>query len=167
MSGHGKWNVTITPLAETAARIAGVESDVAAVLRSSSGARGRVANAIVPHERKNATVSTTYKRIPLRRCFPRRTIAGARLIALCVALGAEAASPAGIYDEDWPASWSEAPRTASELGIENYSESPLLAKRVAAGELPPVEQRLPEDPIVVQPYDTIGRYGGTDRKSVV
>ena len=30
-----------------------------------------------------------------------------------------------------------------------YQEAPQLAARVAAGELPPVEERLPEEPLVV------------------
>jgi peptide/nickel transport system substrate-binding protein len=40
-----------------------------------------------------------------------------------------------------------------------YSEAPDLAKRVAAGELPPVDQRLPEDPLVHN-YGEVGVYGG-------
>ncbi len=41
-----------------------------------------------------------------------------------------------------------------------YNEAPMLAERVAAGELPPVEERLPENPRVVEPLDSIGVYGG-------
>lgn len=53
-----------------------------------------------------------------------------------------------------------------------YQESPVLAERVAAGELPPVEERLPDNPFVVGPGVLIveedldwevGRYGGTLR----
>lgn len=40
-------------------------------------------------------------------------------------------------------------------------ESPLLRARVAAGELPPVEARLPENPMVVPVVDRLGTYGGT------
>ena len=36
----------------------------------------------------------------------------------------------------------------------------MLAERVAAGELPPVEERLPAEPVVVEPLDAIGTYGG-------
>ena len=46
---------------------------------------------------------------------------------------------------------------------QTYNESPLLAARVAAGELPPVDQRLPENPLVVEPFHEIGEYGGTLR----
>ncbi len=44
-----------------------------------------------------------------------------------------------------------------------YGESPLLAERVAAGDLPPVEERLPQNPKVVEVLDEIGTYGGTLR----
>ncbi|MGI6366952.1 MAG: ABC transporter substrate-binding protein [Anaerolineae bacterium] len=41
-----------------------------------------------------------------------------------------------------------------------FSESPMLAERVAAGELPPVEERLPTEPLVVEVVEKIGQYGG-------
>ncbi len=41
-----------------------------------------------------------------------------------------------------------------------YSEAPALAALVAAGELPPVEERLPANPLVVEPIDSVGVYGG-------
>ena len=43
----------------------------------------------------------------------------------------------------------------------------MLAARVSSGDLPPVEERVSEEPMVIQPYAEIGRYGGTLRgKSV-
>ena len=45
--------------------------------------------------------------------------------------------------------------------IDGFNESPLLAARVAEGTLPPVEERLPQDVMVVRPRDYIGVYGGT------
>ena len=45
-----------------------------------------------------------------------------------------------------------------------FSEAPELAKRVAAGELPPIEDRLPEEPLIVPPIERIGQYGGTWRR---
>ncbi|MCP4642365.1 MAG: ABC transporter substrate-binding protein [bacterium] len=42
-----------------------------------------------------------------------------------------------------------------------FSESPLFAERVAAGELPPVADRLPEDPLVIVPPEQCGPYGST------
>ena len=44
-----------------------------------------------------------------------------------------------------------------------FSERPDFASQVAAGTLPPVEQRLPEEPLVVLPYVDCGEYGGTLR----
>ena len=46
-----------------------------------------------------------------------------------------------------------------------YNEAPMLAARVAAGELPPVDERLPVNPVVVQ-VDQIGKYGGMLRQGV-
>jgi ABC-type transport system substrate-binding protein len=40
-------------------------------------------------------------------------------------------------------------------------EAPQLAEMVKNGELPPVEERLPEQPMVVEPVERIGVYGGT------
>ncbi|MBT7598025.1 MAG: ABC transporter substrate-binding protein, partial [Gemmatimonadetes bacterium] len=45
-----------------------------------------------------------------------------------------------------------------------YQEAPILAARVQAGELPPVDERLPETPVVVEPVESIGVYGGTWRR---
>ena len=42
-----------------------------------------------------------------------------------------------------------------------FNESPLLTTRVEAGLLPPVEDRLPKDPLVIVPPDQAGPYGGT------
>lgn len=41
-----------------------------------------------------------------------------------------------------------------------FSEAPMLAEMVAAGELPPVEERLPANPPVTEVYSEIGQYGG-------
>ena len=48
----------------------------------------------------------------------------------------------------------------SGTAIMSYQESPMLAARVENGELPPVEERLPARPVVVEPLDAIGSYGG-------
>lgn len=47
-----------------------------------------------------------------------------------------------------------------------YNEAPMLASLVEAGELPPVEERLPVNPAVVQPLE-VGQYGGTMRVGFV
>jgi peptide/nickel transport system substrate-binding protein len=42
----------------------------------------------------------------------------------------------------------------------HYHESPALAAQVKAGKLPPVEQRLPQQPLVVPVVERVGEYGG-------
>jgi len=42
-------------------------------------------------------------------------------------------------------------------------EAPMLAEMVAAGTLPPLEERLPVAPLVLAPIHGIGKYGGTMR----
>src|SRR5262245_34196202 len=51
-----------------------------------------------------------------------------------------------------------------------YQESPMLATRVKAGDLPPIKERLPKDLFIVQPGSLVdddptkmqpGRFGGT------
>ncbi len=51
------------------------------------------------------------------------------------------------------------------VGAMTYNEAPDLAEQVEAGELPPVEERLPEPDsvFVVDPVEQIGRYGGVAR----
>ena len=45
--------------------------------------------------------------------------------------------------------------------VMKYKEAPMLAGMVQAGRLPPVDERLPEDPLVIEPWEEIGQYGGT------
>jgi peptide/nickel transport system substrate-binding protein len=42
-----------------------------------------------------------------------------------------------------------------------YSEAPQLTEMVSSGELPAVDERLPETPLMVLPVSSIGQYGGT------
>lgn len=60
-----------------------------------------------------------------------------------------------------------APTTAPETGgaPTSYSEAPMLAALVAAGSLPPVDQRLPKNPMVVDGLEGPGNYGGTLRRA--
>jgi peptide/nickel transport system substrate-binding protein len=46
-----------------------------------------------------------------------------------------------------------------------FGEAPALAELVKAGKLPPVEKRIPEEPMVVKPLQSIGKYGGTWRRA--
>lgn len=48
-----------------------------------------------------------------------------------------------------------------------YRESPELAARAMRRELPPVDQRLPKNPLLLQVEEEIGRYGGTWRLGMI
>jgi peptide/nickel transport system substrate-binding protein len=61
-----------------------------------------------------------------------------------------------------PGAYSQA--TGDSVGA--YKEAPMLAEKVQAGDLPPVEERLPLEPVVVKPEETIGKYGGYVRSTV-
>src|SRR2546425_10006382 len=45
-----------------------------------------------------------------------------------------------------------------------FKEAPQLAELVKAGKLPPVQERIGQDPLVVKPLREIGKYGGTRRR---
>jgi peptide/nickel transport system substrate-binding protein len=46
-------------------------------------------------------------------------------------------------------------------------EAPQLAQLVREGRLPPVEQRVPDEPLVLRPLRAVGRYGGTWRRGFI
>ncbi len=86
----------------------------------------------------------------------------------------EAAAPAAAEEE--AAGPAELPQIVPIEGPEvildpamfptEFSEAPMLAEMVAAGDLPPVAERLPdpEDIYVIKPLNEIGKYGGTWRR---
>ena len=59
----------------------------------------------------------------------------------------------GEGDVSWPSLSNEMPSS--------FNESPMCAAKAAAGEIPALEDRLPENPLVIQPAESIGEYGGT------
>ena len=60
--------------------------------------------------------------------------------------------------------WASATVPASAQATK-YKEAPTLAEQVKAGKLPPVEQRLPADPLVVPVVERTGQYGGVWRRA--
>src|SRR5512135_271694 len=69
-----------------------------------------------------------------------------------------AASPTPIPTQ--AASATPVPTLASS----KYNEAPALADLVKAGKLPPVDERLPKNPLVLSPIDGVGKYGGRLRE---
>ena len=96
----------------------------------------------------------------------RQTIGGSlnclvRIVAIVLACWYSAVAAMTTGDSPWhyPQAWLVPAKTASQLDLTQFLESPILT----AQDLPPVEERLPEDPVVIAPYDSIGHYGGTAR----
>lgn len=50
--------------------------------------------------------------------------------------------------------------TTSLVSVPALAEVPMLEPLVKAGQLPPMEQRLPENPMVITPIESVGKYGG-------
>lgn len=76
---------------------------------------------------------------------------------------AEDAELAEIEGEPWEDYHFSTPQAYAEATgniISRYSESPMLAARVASGDLPPLGERLPANPYVIKPPYYIGKYGG-------
>ncbi len=64
-----------------------------------------------------------------------------------------------IGELEGPVVLVDAPRPAT------LKQAPMLDALVANGTLPPVEERVPMEPLVVQPLEGIGTYGGTLRRA--
>ncbi|HWQ14897.1 MAG TPA: ABC transporter substrate-binding protein, partial [Roseiflexaceae bacterium] len=54
--------------------------------------------------------------------------------------------------------------TAVPAAVSKFNEAPVLAALVQEGKLPPVDERLPKNPVVLDSLDGIGKYGGTIRR---
>jgi len=82
------------------------------------------------------------------------TAAGVVVVA-CGADGGPAAADEAPAAEEAPAE-----AAAPEASASRYNEAPMLAEMVANGQLPPVDERLPLNPLVITPEEEIGDYGG-------
>lgn len=91
-----------------------------------------------------------------------RLLITALLVALVALSACATPAPEAAPADEAPA--AEAPAPAAQVNAdgvcEAYNESPMLAELVEAGELPPVAERLPANPVVVEPAEGIGLYGG-------
>ena len=77
------------------------------------------------------------------------------LLSAALTLLVPFALPAGATEEGSESS------TEMAVPAGKYQEAPMLAALVAAGELPPVDERLPLEPRVAPAVEEIGTYGGT------
>jgi peptide/nickel transport system substrate-binding protein len=89
------------------------------------------------------------------------------LMVVLLCASCSPAPAAGPVESDAPAAEAApAADAATDAGTDAAAdglESPMLAEKVAAGELPPLEERLPVDVMVVEPEDSVGSFGGTVR----
>ncbi|MCC6453854.1 MAG: ABC transporter substrate-binding protein [Caldilineaceae bacterium] len=77
-----------------------------------------------------------------------------------------AEAPADAEEAEAEATEPAAEEAAAEAPADaDAKEAPMLAAMVAAGELPPLEERLPAEPLVVEPIESVGQYGGTWRRA--
>ena len=97
------------------------------------------------------------QRISRRRFLQLSAIATASTIAAACSPSApapEAEGPPAVQKEE------------VSVPASQYGEAPMLADLVRAGELPPVDERLPVDPMILDlPWSDVGQYGGTLRKA--
>lgn len=82
------------------------------------------------------------------------------LLALVIA-GCAPAAPAEVpAASEGQAAPSAAASEAQPAAPGAYNEAPMLAELVKVGQLPPVAERLPAEPLVVTPRNEVGQYGG-------
>ena len=83
---------------------------------------------------------------------------------ILTACGQESGTTEEAVDQaaDTTADVSDEVSSDGEVSPSGYREAPMLAEKVVAGELPPVDERLPKDPFVIDlPWAAVGKYGGT------
>ena len=91
-----------------------------------------------------------------RRDFMRvGAMATAGTVLVACGAGGEPAAEAPMEEAPAESAAEAAPDSGSM-----YNEAPRLAEMVANGELPPVDERVPVNPLVLEGLDGIGNYGG-------
>src|SRR5256885_8299908 len=95
-----------------------------------------------------------------------RMLRSRRTIALVVAaVGIVAAAGALAQSKSTLIGKLEGPEVVADPAKfpRTFKEAPQLAEQVKAGKLPPVAERIGQDPLVIKPLHEIGKYGGTWR----
>ncbi len=96
---------------------------------------------------------------------PAPTAAPAEPTAVVVATEAPKVEPTAVPPTAAPKEEPVvAPTTPPEPEKPKYNEAPMLKEMVDKGELPAVEERLPEVPLVIPVVDSVGQYGGVWRR---
>lgn len=87
-------------------------------------------------------------------------LVGSLLLSLVQVSFAQQAKPKRYYYST-PAEYTK----VTGKKITKYNEAPALAELVKQGKLSPIEKRLPDEPLVVDPPEEIGKYGGEYRSA--
>src|SRR3954454_22226409 len=88
------------------------------------------------------------------------------LIGLTVLLAGAAAAQQPDLSQSGLVGKLENPTIVTDVAQwpKTFQEAPELAALVKAGKMPPVEQRIPQEPMVLKPLKSVGKYGGTWRR---
>jgi peptide/nickel transport system substrate-binding protein len=93
---------------------------------------------------------------------------GTLVLGACSAGGSGSRNPAqGRFGVALPPIEGATVITDPNLVPKTLRESPDFARQVAAGKLPPVAQRVGQDPLVMKPLHEIGKYGGEIRRGYI
>lgn len=88
----------------------------------------------------------------------------AALTLLLAACGSTAPPPAAPSANEAPAAAESSDTAAEEPSTAaadlSALEAPMLAEKVASGDLPPLDERLPANPVIVEVLEEAGSYGG-------
>ncbi len=110
------------------------------------------------------------------RSWNHRLLWSTRLLIAVLAIGLLAACAGAAEPIDLGTTTDDALPSAEEVtdvdssGAEadlSQMEAPMLAERVASGDLPPLAERLPTTPAIVEPVESLGQYGGTWTSALV
>ena len=106
---------------------------------------------------------TELRRMPRKRTLRSRltvalTVGALSAVVAVAALAQNASKSALIGKLEGPEVVTDAAKLPKSL-----KEAPQLAELVKAGKLPPVAERVGQDPVVIKPLREVGKYGGTWR----
>lgn len=102
------------------------------------------------------------KKAVSRRQFIQLSAFATASVAVAACSGGAPAAPSQESAPAAPAAAEQAAAPAAAPG--QYNEAPMLAELVQAGSLPPVDERLPTNPLVMPVAEQTGNYGGTMRR---
>lgn len=73
-----------------------------------------------------------------------------------------------IHRRNWLLSGATALAMIASAGFaQDYKQAPFFDAKVDSGDLPPVEERMPSNPLVFENLGSIGEYGGTMRRAIL